>query len=262
MLNIINVYQKELEKRGVVCDLNTTGKIDKDYDIVHGHYSLTKPVIKAGLRSKAKGIPFIIHHHGSDLRRITEDGAKSILPHHIPVTRFVRSLADEVLMSTPDLLDWGSGLYLPNPVDIDKFRPMDMEKTDRVLLFGRFASKKALLSVLKEDEKYDILNWGVEIKLPGNVRKIPFHPHHELPHLLNRYQRMIGSLLDPVSLARLEAMACGLQTYTDFPKRLTVYYGFENPDHTKDPRGFVKRYHSPSKVVKLLMKIYEDISLP
>jgi len=260
MLNIIKVYKQELKKLGVQCDANTTGKIEGDYDVIHGHYALTKPVIKACLRARIRGIPFIIHHHGSDVRRITKDGAKGLLPHHRMVSSLVRRASDLCLLSTPDLMEWVSGFYLPNPVDIEKFHPMSTKKSKRVLLFGRFVSKRSLLPLLKEDQEYHMLNWGTEMDMPANVRKIPFQPNEKLPLLFNRYKKMIGPLTDPVSLGRLEAMACGLETYTDFPKKYQVFYGFENPDKAKYPRRFVERYHSPSNIIEVLLSLYEDLS--
>ncbi|MFO8109354.1 MAG: hypothetical protein R6U17_02360 [Thermoplasmata archaeon] len=259
MLNIIRLYRQELEKYGIGFEYNTTGQVNSDHDIVHGHYSLTRPVIKACLRSRILGVPFIIHHHGSDVRRITVQGEKRLLPHHAIVSSFVRKLSDKVLMSTPDLLEWASGFYLPNPVDLHRFRPIDIEKNERVLLFGRFVSKEALLPLLRKEERYDILNWGLNMKLAKNVRKISFQPNNRLPALFNKYKKMIGPLADPVSLGRLEAMACGLNTYTDFPKKYEVFYGFENPDKVKDPRAFVKKYHDPKKIVRILVEMYEEI---
>ncbi len=260
MLNIIKLYQRELKKHGIRCDANTTGEVKGNYDVIHGHYSLTKPVIKACLRARTQGIPFIIHHHGSDVRRITEHGPKRLPPHHNLIGAMIRRGADVTLLSTPDLHEWVEGLYLANPVDLQRFRPMEREKNGRVLIFGSFVSKKALLPLLKDDEEYDMLNWGVDMDMPNNVRKIPFRPNKKLPELFNRYEKMIGPLVDPVSLGRLEAMACGLDTYTNFPKKYEVYYGFENPDHAKEPRKFVEKYHSPSKIIDVLLSIYHDIS--
>jgi len=259
MHNIIDLYGKELSSLGIEVVKDTTGSIDQDYDIIHGHYALTRPVLKAFFKARAKRIPFIIHHHGSDIRRIDDRGAVPILPHHRAICSAVRRGADMALLSTPDLLEWVNGFYIPNPVDLDRFKPMNIEKTHRTLLFGRFASRELLLPLLDKDKEYDMLNWGVDMKLPKNVRKIPFQPNERLPDLFNRYEKMIGPLTDPVSLGRLEAMACGLKTYTDFPKKYTVFYGFEDPDEVDDPRRFVQKYHSPKAVADILVSVYKEL---
>lgn len=259
MRNIIGLYDKTMEEIGVDIDISFSPEDVSGYDIIHGHYSLTKPVLKAARKAGRKNIPFILHSHGSDVRLIKKDGPEKLPLYHRIVSRYVRKKADRVLLSTPDLLEWTEGLYVPNPVDIEKFRPMDVEKRDRVLLMGRFVEGGGILDVIKKNESYDCINWGDDIDFPSNVNTLDFLPHDELPELLNRYERMIGPLVDPVSLARLEAMASSLDTYTDFPETYTQFYGFENMDEVDDPREFVKRYHHPDKIADLLVDIYRSL---
>ncbi len=257
MRNIIRTYQRYAVDINI--DISLTGKVEKDYDIVHGHYCLTKNTIKAGRQARRKGIPFVLHCHGSDIRRIESDGARNLPIHHRIYSSITRRRADKVLLSTPDLLEWSAGTYIPNPVDLKLFRPLEVKKSERILLFGRFAGEQRILKLIDSDRVYDCVNWGTEIEFPKNVNILDFVAHEELPKLFNNYKSMIGALRDPVSLGRLEAMACGLRTYTDFPEKYTIYYGFENPDQIDEPREFVERYHHPEKIIKILKVIYQDL---
>lgn len=256
MQNIFATYRKQFDKLGIKAKLNFTGSDVKGYDVVHGHYALTRPVINAYRNAKKQGIPFVLHCHGSDLRQITTRGERKLSLKHRLVSGRLRKKAHRVLLSTPDLLEWSKGTYLPNPVDMDIFRPLGKKKCGRILLLGRFTTGGGILDLISREKSYDSLNWGEDVSFPKNVRKLPFVPHEQLPELLNRYDKMIGALVDPVSLARLEAMACGLKTYTCFPKDLLQFYGFENPDDTDDPRGFIEKYHNPKKIVDVLADIY------
>ncbi len=259
MQNIFDTYRKQFQRRGVEADLSFTGDHVKEYDLVHGHYALTKPVIGAYRSAKRNGIPFVLHCHGSDIRSITSRGAMKLPLKYRLVSGRLRKKAHRVILSTPDLPEWSHGTYLPNPVDVEMFRPTGREKCGRILLLGRFTTQGGILELISPEKSYDCLNWGEDISFPNNVRKLPFTPHEKLPELLNRYHEMIGALVDPVSLARLEAMACGLKTYTNFPKDLLQYYGFEDPDETEDPRGFIERYHHPGKIMDVLFDIYDSL---
>jgi len=259
MQNIIKLYKKKFKKKNVQIDMSFGDKSVKGYDVVHGHYALTKPVIDANRKARKNSIPFILHSHGSDVRKVMGKGAVKLPFHHLWISKHIRKKSDMVLLSTPDLEEWAEGIYLPNPVDLDMFKPLDVEKTGKILLLGRFSEGGGIKKVLDPEKQYDCINWGDNIKFPDNVDTLPFLEHDELPELLNRYEMMIGPLVDPVSLARLEAMACGLKTYTDFPKKYTSYYGFENPDEVKDPRRFVEKYHDPDKITGYLLDIYESL---
>ncbi len=259
MQNIFATYNKYFGKHEITAELKFEAGDVKDFDIIHGHYALTKPVIGAYKAAKKHRKPFVLHCHGSDVRQITHQGPNKLPLKHSLVSNRLRKKADAVILSTPDLLKWSKGLYLANPVDIEMFKPMDVKKSDRILLLGRFTAGGGILCHIDKKKKYDCLNWGDDIPFPPNVKMLPFVPHDDLPKLFNRYRKMIGALVDPVSLARLEAMACGLETYTDFPMEYSSYYGFENPDEVDDPRGFVKRYHHPEKIVEVLSDIYRSI---
>ncbi len=259
MQNIFATYNKHFDKHGITAELTFDAENIKNFDIVHGHYALTKPVIHAYRQAKKYRKPFVLHCHGSDVRQITLHGAKKLPFKHSLVSRRLRKKADKVILSTPDLLEWSTGLYIANPVDLEMFKPMNVKKSDKILLLGRFTAGGGVLCLIDRKKRYDCLNWGDDIPFPQNVNILPFVPHDKLPELFNRYDKMIGALVDPVSLARLEAMACGLKTYTGFPKEYTSYYGFENPDNVEDPREFVKRYHDPKRIVKVLAEIYRSL---
>lgn len=232
----------------------------REFDIIHAHYALTGSTIKGFLRAKKEGKPLVLHLHGSDVRRITPNGVKRLPPHLDKISSFLRKNSDMVLLAVPDIAEYATGIYVPNPVDLEKFRPMpEVQKINRTLILGHQISWKLLEPFIDQSKEYDFINYGIEFEIPTNLRSLPKIPHDELPAFLNKYEFMIGSIGVPFSLARLEAMACGLKTFTNFPSKYEVYYNFENPDKVDDPRDFILRWHEPVKIASWLAKLYQEI---
>ncbi len=86
----------------------------REYDVIHFHMSsildYRKPLFPRGLDVpiyKSLGKDVVVHHHGSDIRGTGEPFFHDVF-------------ADELLVSTPDLLNWSpDATWVPNPVDID-----------------------------------------------------------------------------------------------------------------------------------------------
>jgi glycosyltransferase involved in cell wall biosynthesis len=230
------------------------------FDIVHVHYAVNRISLRAIRMAAKAGRPVVLHHHGSDVRLVTAAGMRPLPPWWAAVSRWARRRAAATLLATPDLVDFcPSGTYVPNPVDLDAFRPMAAAKSGRILICGRQVKGSRLPGLLDPAKEYDSINTGHPIKMPGNVRELRPVPRAEFPEFLNLYSEMVGAIGDLVTMARLEAMACGLRTFSDFDERYVSYYSGENPDKTANPRAFVERHHDSRMVARKVIAAYEGV---
>ena len=233
----------------------------KKFDIIHGHYALNRHTIKAFRLARKHGIPFILHCHGSDLRLLDGTGRVKMPYHYRKISEHIRKHSSAIILSTPDLEEFEPrGEYIPNPVDMERFRPMpEVAKSTRHLICGKQVKGSRLLEFIKPDLEYDCVNTGHKFDFPANVRILPYVNYSSFHEFLNRYEHMIGTVGDVISMARLEAMACGLRTFTDFDLNFTKYYEGQNPDSVTEPRKFVAQFHNPEISVSRLIRIYDGI---
>ena len=261
--HIPQLLVQELKKKGIEAEFVEQASVQKikEFDIIHGHYALNRHTIDAFKLAKKNDIPFILHCHGSDLRLL--NGMKRIsLPwHYKTISQHIRKRSVKILLSTPDLIEFEPrGIYIPNPVDMDLFRPMpEVEKTGRQLIMGKFITGSKILEHIKPDMKYNCVNDGEKIQWPDNVKMLDYVPYNQLPKFFNGYENMIGTFGDLISMARLEAMACGLNTFTDFEKLFAKYYDGQSPDNAENPRQFIQRFHAPEIAIAKLIEIYGEI---
>ena len=133
------------------------------------------------------------------------------------------------------------------------------KKSGIPLICGRFLKGSKVYDHIDPDKKYDCVNVVGGLKFPSNVSMLPQVPHNELPKFFNQYSDMLGTMCDLISMGRMEAMACGLNTFTGFEKAFITHYDGENPDEASDPRAFVEKYHDPDICVKRFIEVYEEI---
>ncbi|MGQ3412324.1 glycosyltransferase family 4 protein [Natrinema sp. LN54] len=90
------------------------------YDVLHFHFrsaiDIANPLLPRGLDLpiwKAQGKRIVMHFHGSDIR-------------WSGVARLYRMFADEILVSTPDLLEWAPDRahWAPRPIDTASIDPV------------------------------------------------------------------------------------------------------------------------------------------
>lgn len=188
-------------------------------DIVHVH-SLDRivPWLK-GLYGRK---PVVVHYHGTDIeqRWAEKEG------------RWKR--ADYIACSTPNLLEGAppSAVYIPNPVDIDLFRPTGVARDPRSALsfrYGMDAEAEEAAKKLGLD-----LSWAERWSVS----------HDRMPDLLSKYSYYIDMRKPPgypearsVGKAALEALACGCRV-VDWTGRVIEGLPEEN-----DPRKVAAKWN-------------------
>ncbi len=226
---------------------------------VHSRIDLIEPLRERYGKSKK----IILHYHGTDIRGLSSPtmhqkhsrlasilpSSKSILKKlirrksgNIVRNRKAQLAADDILVSTPDLLKLVKrASYLPNPVDIEHFKP-DGNRSNR--------GKRALTI---RSEVTDI-EWALDYCKRNNVDldietyDRTQHPvmYQDMPSFLKRYdtyvdiRRVNGKILENLSKSALESLACGLEVL-DY--RLQFLRGLPSE-------------HDPSGVMSKLSEIY------
>jgi hypothetical protein len=200
-------------------------------DIVHIH-SRSDMVFR--LRKEfGNSKKIILQYHGTDIRGIK----KQKLPHRSKLSdlavrgiftyRRVRdailikkrihskaqSLADAVIVSTPDLLPLVSNaIYLPNPIDTDHFTPDKISsKPERAPALTMDTEAIDIRSALNYCKKHNV-NPDIDVY---NRIKDPIM-YEDMPAFLKKYELYVdvryvdGKILENLSKTALEALACGL----------------------------------------------------
>jgi len=214
--------QGALDLTGIPARLLEGGRINSyirrnQFDVVHLHWAYMGWM---GILGK---YPYLLHCHGSDLRRNLGWPLLKWL------TQRALQNAQRVFYSTPDLKALATrirpdSVFIPNPINVELFRPTKLPNSHgaRILLISRLEAVKgpetavAMLRELKRREpavQVDAFDWGVaksEFADPGLMNLIPTVPYGDMPSLLCRYDVVVGQFkLGIVSMSELEAMACG-----------------------------------------------------
>jgi glycosyltransferase involved in cell wall biosynthesis len=230
-------------------------------ELIHVHSRID---VIAPLREKyGKSKKIFLHYHGTDIRGFSpptvhqkHSRLASILPtsksilkklirrksRNIVRNRNAQLASDGILVSTPDLLKLVKrASYLPNPVDIEHFKPDDK----------RLDKGKRALTI--RSEVTDI-EWALEFCKRNNVDlDIETHDrtqnpvmYQDMPIFLKRYNTYVdirlvnGKILENLSKSALESLACGLEVLN---YRLHYLRGLPSE-------------HDPSAVLSKLSKIY------
>ncbi len=246
----------------------------KSADLIHIH---TRSDVFLKLRNKfGKSKKMVLHYHGTDIRGLK----KQKLPHRsrlsdVAISLILRyrkirntlllkkrihhkaqNLADAVIVSTPDLMKYTSTknavrkLYLPNPIDLDVFKP------DAILHSTSDDGLKRRCAVTMDNEVTDI-PWALEylkknnIDLDITVHDRIRHPlmYQDLPNFLKQYKTYVDiryvnkKIIPALSKTALESLACGLDVL----------------DYQLQFRNRLPEEHYPSSVISNLSKVYDEI---
>ena len=205
------------------------GRMAPGYDVlhVHGGSSRLVPV----LRRRHPGKRIVMHHHGDDLRGM-DPARRDENDRH----------ADKVLVSTPDLCEYGGHEWLPNPVDTDLFAPAGPPaRNGRAVYFViRDEPREVKMGLLRD----------AGAGLDCAVRDTNAHPvqYKEMPALLSEYEYYIdikwlpiGRVMAALSTTGLQALAMGLKVV----------------DHRLETLEGLPDAHRPGSVVARLHGHYE-----
>ncbi len=191
-------------------------------DIFHVHYGLQDHYIVKTFKRQ----PTVCQFHGSDLRYTLKTGLGWIVRKNLET-------ADRVLVSVPDVIEISKAFredseYLPNPVDLQLFKPTPLPETDRLrVLFA------ASLSLMKGADVFfrgfakfqsshpncelNIIDYGKERRQMLSLLKrlnVRYRLHPKQPHtgMVNLYHQAdvvaTGFHLPYLHMTSLEAMAC------------------------------------------------------
>ncbi|MCJ7635029.1 hypothetical protein MUP77_21890 [Candidatus Bathyarchaeota archaeon] len=161
------------------------------HDIIHIHAYDT--LIRWFNRLSRRRV--VLEYHGTDIR-----GRK------LEKYRNYR-LADLILVSTPDLLEeMPEATYLPNPVDIELFKPLAAHNDNSALYYvkGDWGIGEDPSFPFEMSKKY-----GLRLHLLQ--RSVYTIPYEEMPIYLNQFSWFIDrNYVKSLSRTALEALACGL----------------------------------------------------
>ncbi|HEX5187270.1 MAG TPA: hypothetical protein VFV86_10315 [Nitrososphaeraceae archaeon] len=240
----------------------------RDVDVIHIH-SMEDLVVKMR-KTFGNSKKIILHYHGTDLRGLKPNFStlqniktktKLLAVNLRQRTRLVKmgyykllstlrkesqNLADELLVSTPDLLELlPNAKYLPNPVDVDHFSKDKVrhDKTDSNAL-----TIKTPTGNIEKTLQYCKHN-NIDLKIDVFDRTTNPLQYKEVPNLLKKYDiyvdiRIVNDrILQSLSKTGLESLACGL-------KVLNYKLEFQNK---------LPEIHNPLNVVKQLQNIYNHV---
>jgi glycosyltransferase involved in cell wall biosynthesis len=210
-------------------------------DLIHAHY-LRSPAYASYLSGK----PYIVHCHGSDVRYGLNYMQRRCL-----------DKAKMVLVSTPDLLDvLPNAFWLPNPVDLNKFKRLKTHFGNKILYFSHWYED--LSEILRDICKK--LRYNLTIKRMNTI------PYEEMPNFLNEFDIFVDRFsISSYSKTALEAMACGLAVVSyncDLKSSLERLRDLDVREKWIEKQYEVVKEHDVENVVNKLVKIYEQVINP
>ncbi|MEM1547070.1 MAG: hypothetical protein QW775_07400 [Ignisphaera sp.] len=221
------------------------------YDIIHWHYPKQRKTIS--IYSKIK--PVIKHYHGTDLRGKFEEAF--------------------CIVSTPDLLEYApNSIYIPNPVDIEKIKPVYRTKNPKPII-TYYCSAISKIEIVKEakskiGDKYQF------IELKG-------YRHEDALNLLANSDLFIDIRSNSwYGVTSIEAMALGKPVIGDIKDEFRMEYNppiiqynyYKNLTNTINEilnnenlrikyainsRNYIEKTHNIKTVINELIKIYSKL---
>lgn len=249
-------------------------KILENYDIVHLYNTMfpNHPLPYDYILARLRRQKTVIHFHGSDLR----------IGHNNPAVRFLLH-NKTLLVSTPDLLAFAPkrAIWLPNPVDTDKFYPVPVEPHNSIRILHsntwswRFKGTDHIIRSVKELKKK---GYEIELEIIGKDNPVPFV---SMPALYSWCDIVINEVNVPVhSLVGIEAMMSGRPVLSSYkvpreisnppiididPETLTekLEWLIQEPEIRQDlgEKGshWARETHSLKNVADKLLTVYERI---
>jgi len=207
-------------------------------DLIHAHFCRS-----AAYAAYLSGNPYIVHCHGTDIR-----GGVSWLK------RRCLKKGKKVLVSTPDLLEiLPSATWLPNPVDMERFKPLKEHDGKKVLYFPHWYED------LTEELKGICEKLGCDLTVP----RFYSVPYEKLHLFLNEFDIFVDRFsIKSYSKTALEAMSCGIPVIgykhdlQEMLKKLTYKVERKNLVAWQDKN--ILPQHQTEAVVSSLLDIYNE----
>jgi len=206
-------------------------------DLIHAHFCRS-----AAYASYLSGKPYIVHCHGTDIREGVNWFKRRCL-----------KKAKKVLVSTPDLLEiLPEATWLPNPVDMERFKPLKEHDGNKVLYFPHWYED------LSKELKGICEKLGYNLTIPS-AYSVPYEKMHLF---LNEFDIFVDQFsIKSYSKTALEAMTCGIPVIGykhDLEKTLEMLTSqSERKNLVKWQNKEILPKHKIKTVVNQLTSIYE-----
>lgn len=197
------------------------------YDVIHIHVNAG---LVAPIRARHPRKRIILHHHGDNLRHMDPARRERCERH-----------ADKVLVSTPDLREYGGGEWMPNPVDTDLFSPRAPPRNGKAAYF--------IIRDEPRDIKLQMLERG-RVRLDYDLHDINERPvpYAGMPGFLSGYEYYIDIKWLPIGKVMAALSTTGLQA---------LAVGCKVVDHRYEVHEGLPEEHEPTAVVSRLREHYE-----
>lgn len=258
-----------------------------DADLLHIHFGT-----RVGVAQRWPRKPFVVHYHGTDIRRFYYDSAQR------ENIQWGADNAAAVLYSTPDLKVHAErarndAIYLPNPVNLAELPPWSATVRPRVVFSSRWDDSKGgeeqleLLSevrrVMGKGVQIEGLEWGsgAEEARKRGARLIRRMPKNDYLRWLASAHCVVGQTSGILAMSELQSIAIGVPVVARlgtgyYPDPVPVLGGETIEDLAiqvasvvQDPlasaaqlqaREWVEEHHSPLAAVNRLSAIYESLT--
>jgi glycosyltransferase involved in cell wall biosynthesis len=189
--------------------MHSFSKVVGDYDVIHFHWSSIVPFGFDLPFWKRMGKRIIMHHHGDDVRRKGEG-------------RLYERFADEILVSTPDLLKWSPhAKWLPNPIDLELYQYAGVRDNEGKIRIAHAPSDRTIKGtehVIRAVESLKEDGCDVELDLIENI------PHYEAIERYRHADIIVDQLLVGwYGMLAIEGMALGKPVCVYIKEELKSY---------------------------------------
>ena len=215
-----NQMAQALEKKGI--HINPE---DEPVDIEHVVYptSFRHALVLLRLLTINRKTPVLLHFRGGDLRPTS---ALRLIYLKLWLNRGCFAIYSTVDLEYP--LDYLKPElpreWVPQGIDVEKFKPLGVKRKDRFLITGTMDRIKHWEDWLDrmDDSKIDAIEWGPDLdyykkRYPG-ITWIPRRPNPEMVKLYSQYRTVIPQYsvafkFGAYGRCELEAAACGCEVY-------------------------------------------------